>query len=73
MFLARILSTRMREDGIKRRLAAVQGQCGLVVARFEGIDREPSLAEREARLVDFLAKRKELGELDRQLARLKCS
>ena len=72
MFLSRILSSRMREDRIKLRMAAVRKEGGLVVARFEGIDREPTQAEREARLVEFLANRKELGELERQLAQLKC-
>lgn len=72
MFLSPLLSARRREARIKLQMAAVERQCDAIARRFEAIDRKPTHAERQKRVLDFLTRRRELGELDRRLARLKC-
>jgi hypothetical protein len=73
MFNMRIPGVRKSETRIKIEMAEVESQCLSILARFDGLGREPTLAERDARRTDFLAGRKRLGELGTELLELKCS
>lgn len=68
-----IIEARMSEERLKSQLAAAQTECDRIVGRFEHLDREPTLEERDARRTDFLASRKRLGELRSKLLVLKCA
>jgi hypothetical protein len=67
-----ILELRMTEERLKAELVAAERECETIVGRFEHLDREPTLQEREDRRLDFLASRKRLGELDNRLLELRC-
>jgi len=73
MFSMRIPGVRKSESRIKAEMAEVESLCQLIAERFDGLDRAPTLAERDARCLDFLASRKRLGELGTELLELKCS
>jgi hypothetical protein len=73
MFHMRIPGMRKSETRIKAEMAEVEDLCRSIVARFDGLQRNPTLAERDARRLDFLASRKRLGELGEELLELKCS
>ncbi len=73
MLSMRIPGVRRSENRIKAEMAEVEIRCRLLAERFNGLGREPTLAERDARRVEFLASRKRLGELDTELLALKCS
>lgn len=73
MLRMRIPGIRKSEGRIRAEMAAVESECLSILARFEGLGRAPTLAERDARRVDFLAGRKRLGELGTELLALKCS
>jgi hypothetical protein len=60
------------EARIKAEIAAVEQQCTSILARFDGWGRVPTAAERDARRLDFLSRRKRLGELETELVALKC-
>jgi hypothetical protein len=73
MFSMRIPGVRKSESRIRAEMAEVENLCRLIVARFDGLGRAPTLAERDARRLDFVASRKRLGELGTELLALKCS
>jgi hypothetical protein len=73
MFSMRIPGIRKSEGRIRAEMAAVEDQCLSIVTRFEGLGRPPTLAEREARKIDFLVERRRLGELDIELLELRCA
>jgi hypothetical protein len=72
MLNMRIPGMRKSESRIRAEMAEVESLCQLIVTRFDGLGRAPTLAERDARRLDFLASRKRLGELDTELLALKC-
>jgi hypothetical protein len=73
MISMKIPGVRKSESRIKAEMAAVEDQCVSILARFDGLGRTPTLAERDARRIDFLAGRKRLGELGTELLELRCS
>lgn len=73
MLSMKIPGMRKSESRIRAEMAAVESQCRSILARFETLERAPTLAERDARRTDFLAGRKRLGELGTELLELKCS
>jgi len=73
MFHMRIPGMRKSESRIKAEMAEVEDLCQSIVTRFDGLERTPTLAERDARRLDFLTNRKRLGELGTELLALKCS
>jgi hypothetical protein len=73
MFSMRIPGVRKSEGRIRAEMAEVESLCQSIATRFDGLDRAPTLAERDARRSDFLAGRKRLGELGTELLALKCS
>ncbi len=73
MFSMRFPGIRKSERRIRAEMAAVEDQCLSILARFDGMERAPTLAERDARRIDFLAERKRLGELGTELLELRCS
>jgi hypothetical protein len=73
MFSMRIPGIRKSESRIRTEMAAVEGQCLSILARFDALGRVPTLAERDARRIDFLAERKRLGELGSELLELRCA
>jgi hypothetical protein len=73
MFSVRIPGVRKSESRIKAEMASVESQCLSILARFDELGREPTLAERDARRIDYLAGRKRLGELGTELLELRCS
>jgi hypothetical protein len=73
MLSMKIPGIRKSESRIRAEMVAVERQCRSILARFEALEREPTLAERDARRLDFLAGRKRLGELGTELLELKCS
>lgn len=72
MLHVRLPGLRKSESRIRAEMAAVERQCESIIARFEGLDRAPTVAEREARRLDFLANRKRLGELGTELLAMHC-
>jgi hypothetical protein len=66
------LEFRMTEERLKAELIAAERECETIVGRFDHLNREPTLEEREERRLDFLASRKRLGELDNRLLELRC-
>lgn len=73
MFPMTFPGIRKSESRIKAEMAAVEDQCVSILERFDRLGREPTLAERDARRIDFLAGRKRLGELGTELLELRCS
>jgi hypothetical protein len=73
MFSMRIPGMRKSESRIRAEMAEVESLCQMIATRFEGLGRAPTLAERDARRLEFLAGRKRLGELDTELLELRCS
>jgi hypothetical protein len=73
MFSMRIPGVRKSESRIRAEMAEVESLCQSIAARFDGLERAPTLAERDARRIDFLAGRKRLGQLGTELLALKCS
>ncbi len=73
MFNMRIPGMRKSESRIKAEIAEVENLCQSIIARFDELERVPTLAERDARRMDFLASRRRLGELGTELLALKCS
>jgi hypothetical protein len=69
----RILEGRMSEERLKAQLSAAERECNSILGRFERLGREPTLEEREARRLDFLATRQRMGELGNKLLALRCS
>jgi hypothetical protein len=69
----RILEGRMSEERLKAQLSAAERECDSILTRFEYLGREPTVAERDARRLDFLATRKRMGELGNKLLTLRCS
>jgi hypothetical protein len=73
MLNMRIPGMRKSESRIRAEMAQVESLCQSIVTRFDGLERAPTLAERDERRVDFLASRKRLGELGTELLAIKCS
>ena len=72
MLNVRIPGFPKSEGRIKAEMAAAEEECASIVARFEELDRAPTLAERDARRMDFLATRQRLGKLETELLALRC-
>ncbi len=67
------LERRMTYERVKDELAAVERECDEILGRFEGLGREPTGAEREARRLAYLenrARHREVGNQLRDLSRL---
>jgi len=66
------IEMRMTEERLKAELVEAEEECAFILDRFDHLNRAPTPQEREARLTDFLASRKRLGELGNQLLGLRC-
>jgi hypothetical protein len=73
MLSMRIPGMRKSESRIKAEMAKVESLCQAIATRFDSLGRAPTLAERDARRIDYIAGRKRLGELGTELLELKCS